>query len=67
VRPASARPISASMKPLVATEMTGDRFHRIRSSAAAKCAGAPQVAGFLHGLGHSRRFDRITATSGLPP
>src|SRR5436190_16770490 len=43
--------ISAYMKLLVATEMTRGRFRRIRSAAAAKCVGAPQVAGFSHGLG----------------
>jgi len=43
--------ISAYTKLLVAAEMTGGRFHRIRSAAAAKCEAAPQVARFLHGLG----------------
>jgi hypothetical protein len=54
VRPASARPNHAYMMLLVATEMRG-RFHRIRSSAAARCASAPQVARFSHGLGPSRK------------
>jgi hypothetical protein len=31
------------MKLLVATEMIGGRFHRIRSSAAAKCAVRPKL------------------------
>jgi hypothetical protein len=42
VRPAFSRPNQACMKLLVATEMR-DRFHRIRSSTAAKCAGTPQL------------------------
>jgi len=38
--------ISAYMKLLVATEMTGGRFHRIRSSAAVKCAPATKLRDF---------------------
>ena len=46
MRPASARPISACTKLLVATEMTGGRFHRIRSAPAAKCPECPKLPDF---------------------
>jgi hypothetical protein len=52
--------ISAYMKLPVATETTGGPFHRIRSSAAVKCAGAPQVVGFSHGLGQLRTSAETT-------
>ena len=55
--------ISALMKLLVATEMTGGRFHRIGSSAAAKCTSAPQVARFSHGLGQKRKLEGGAARS----
>jgi hypothetical protein len=37
-------------------KLTGARSRRIGGSAAAKCAGAPQVARFSHGLGHDRTY-----------
>ena len=43
--------ISAYMKLRGAAETTGGPFHQISSSAAVKCAGAPRIAGFSHGLG----------------
>src|SRR6201981_651052 len=49
------------MKLPDATETTGGRFHRIRSSAAVKSAGAPQVGGFSHGLGQNRTLREAAA------
>jgi hypothetical protein len=46
VRSALRDQISADMKLLIALRLTGGRFHRIKSSAAAKCAGAPKLRDF---------------------
>jgi hypothetical protein len=54
VRPALRDQISAYMKLMVATEMTEGRFHRIRSSAAAKCASAPKLRDFHTAWASSR-------------
>jgi hypothetical protein len=42
------------MKLLVATEMTGGRFHRIRSAAAAKCPERPKLPDFYTAWARSR-------------
>ena len=69
MRPASARPNQRLHQLLVVTEMTGGRFLRIRSAAAANCAGAPQAARFSHGLGpelNNARAAAVSAVCGKP-